>query len=110
MTKETEEKIGQLQMMEQNLQNFLMQKQQFQGQLVEIESALRELKDSKDAYKIVGNIMISSTKEDLEKDLNEKKETIELRIKTLEKQESTIKEKASSTQGEVMEQLKKEKK
>ena len=110
MTKETEEKIGQLQMMEQNLQNFLMQKQQLQGQLVEIESALRELKDSKEAYKIVGNIMISSTKEDLEKDLNEKKTTIELRIKTLEKQESTIKEKASSTQAEVMEQLKKEKK
>lgn len=110
MTKETEEKIGQLQMMEQNIQNFLMQKQQLQGQLIEIESALRELKDAKDAYKIVGNIMIGSTKEDLEKDLNEKKTTIELRIKTLEKQESQIKEKASSTQAEVMEQLKKEKK
>jgi prefoldin beta subunit len=110
MTKETEEKIGQLQMMEQNLQNFLMQKQQLQGQLIEIESALSELKDAKDAYKIVGNIMISSTKEDLEKELNQKKEIVELRIKTLEKQESKIKEKASSTQAEVMEQLKKEKK
>ncbi len=110
MTKETEQKIGQLQMMEQSLQTFLMQKQQLQGQLVEIESALRELKDAKDAYKIVGNIMVNSSKEDLEKDLKQKKETIELRIKTLEKQESQIKEKASSTQAEVMEQLKKEKK
>ena len=64
--KETEKKISQLQMMEQSMQGFLMQKQQFQGQLVEIESALKELEKSKEAYKIVGNIMVSSDKKELE--------------------------------------------
>ena len=37
--KEVQEKLGQLQMMEQNMQNFGMQKQMFQQQLVEVESA-----------------------------------------------------------------------
>jgi len=107
-SKETEQKIGQLQLMEQNLQNFLVQKQTFQTQLFEIENALKELEQSKEkTYKIVGTVMIASKKEDLIKELNEKKAVIELRIKTLEKQEKAIKEKASQVQTEVMSQLKK---
>jgi len=108
--KETEKKISQLQMMEQGMQGFLMQKQQFQGQLVEIESALKELVKSKEAFKIVGNIMVSTEKKELEDDLKKKKEIVELRIKTLEKQENQIKEKASSIQEEVMKELKEKKK
>ena len=109
MKKETEQKIGQLQLLEQSLQTFLMQKQQFQAQLMEINSALEELKDSKEAYKIVGNIMVKSTKEELEKDLTGKREMIELRIKTLEKQENQIREKASKMQSEVVSELKSKK-
>ena len=108
--KETEKKISQLQMMEQGMQTFFLQKQQFQTQLIEIESALKELEKAKEAYKIVGNIMVSSNKEELENDLKKKKEMVELRIKTLEKQESQIKEKASAVQEEVMKELKEKKK
>ena len=43
VSKETEQKIQQLQLIEQSMQQFLMQKQSFQTQLVEIESALKEL-------------------------------------------------------------------
>jgi prefoldin beta subunit len=106
MTKETEQKIAQLQLMEQNLQNFLLQRQQFQAQLVEVESALKEIESSKEAYKIVGNIMVNAKKDDLKKDLEEKKGILELRIKSLEKQETQIKEKASKTQAEVLEKIK----
>ena len=77
--------------MEQNLQNFIMQKQKFQTQLFEIENALKELKNTKDkTYKIVGTVMIASKKEELIKELKEKKSIVELRIKTIEKQEKTI--------------------
>jgi len=38
------------------MQNVLMQKQQFQAQLMEIDSALSELEKTNEAYKIVGNI------------------------------------------------------
>ncbi len=104
--KETEQKISHLQLLEQSLQNFLVQKQQFQAQFMEISSALEELKTANEAYKIVGNIMVKATKDDLEKDLNRKKEMIELRIKTLEKQEAQIREKASKMQSEVVKELK----
>ena len=100
--KETEQKINELQMLEMNMQQFARQKQQFQAQLMEIESALNELSATDSAYKIVGNIMVKSTKEDLNKDLASKKEMLELRIKSIEKQESAIKQKAEKLQKEVL--------
>ena len=106
ISKETEQKIAQLQLHEQGLQNILIQKQQFQAQSIEIESALKELETTKEAYKIVGNLMVASKKEDLKKDLESKKETVNLRIKTLEKQETQIKERAKRLQEEVSKDIK----
>jgi len=108
VSKETEQKISQLQMFEQSLQNFLGQKQQFQVQLVEIESALTELQNTDKAYKIVGNIMVESDKNELKADLQSKKEILELRIKTMEKQETQVREKASILQSEILKKIKKE--
>ena len=106
VSKETEKKINQLQMMEQSMQALTMQKQQFQLQQVEIESALKELENVNDAYRIVGNIMVLSKKDDLKSDLNSKVEIIGLRIKNLEKQENQFREKSSKLQGEVLKELK----
>ena len=106
MKKETEQKIQQLQMLEQGVQQSNVQKQQFQSQLLEVDSALEEMESSEELYKIVGNIMIRSTKDDLKKDLNSKKEILSLRIKTLDKQETQLKEKATRLQQEVMKELK----
>ena len=108
VSKETEQKIGQLQMFEQSLQNFLGQKQQFQVQLVEVESALSELENTDKAYKIVGNIMVEADKNELKADLESKKEMLELRIKTMEKQEAQVREKASTLQSEILKKIKKE--
>lgn len=108
MDKETEEGIQQLQILEQNLQNFLLQKQQFQTQLIEIDSALEELKDNNEAYKIIGNIMVKTNKEELEKDLKNKKEMIDLRIKNMEKQEEKIQERQKKIQEEVLKKIKTE--
>jgi len=103
--KESEKKLSQLQMLEQGMQNMLMQKQQFQLQQVEIESALKELEKVNEAYKIIGNIMVLSKKEDLKSDLTSKKEVIELRIKSMEKQEDQLREKASKLQSEVLKEM-----
>jgi len=106
--KNTKEKIMQLQLSEQKLQNFLMQKQQFQGQLMEIDNALGELDSGKgEVFRIIGNIMISSNRDDLKKDLKEKKHILELRIKNIEKQEEKIKEEADEIQKEVVSKLEK---
>ena len=108
VSKETEQKIGQLQMYEQSMQSFLGQKQQFQVQLVEIDSALSELQNTNKAYKIVGNIMVESDKDELKADLQSKKEMLELRIKTMERQEAQVREKASKLQSEILKKIKKE--
>ena len=108
VSKETEQKIGQLQMFEQGLQNFLGQKQQFQVQLVEVESALSELDNTDKAYKIVGNIMVETDKNELKSELQSKKEMLELRIRTMEKQETQVRERASKLQSEILKNIKKE--
>ena len=107
MNKEAEGKIQQLQLLEQNLQNISMQKQSFQMQLMENDNALEELdKVKKDAYKIIGTIMVSSDKEELKKELKEQKEILDLRLKNLDKQENNFKDKAEEIQKEVMKGIK----
>ncbi len=110
MKKETEEKIKQLQVMEYNLQNFLAQKQTFQSQLLEIENALKELEENKEeCYKLVGGVLFKEKKEKLIKELKYKKEVIELRIKTLEKQEDKIRSDVNKTQKEVVKEMENDK-
>lgn len=95
-----------MQLIQQNLQNIMIQKQQFQMQLNEINSALTELKETNQAYKIVGNLMVASKKQDLEKDLKNRQETIELRIKNFESQEEKFKHKLEELQKSVAEDIK----
>lgn len=106
LSKDAQESIQRLQMMEQNMQSLNMQKQQFQAQLFEIEGALKELETSPVAYKIVGGIMIGVEKSALQNELKGRKELFELRVQTLEKQEKQLKEKAKKLQEEVMASVK----
>ena len=108
MPKNSEEKIQQLQLMEQNFQTLLLQKQKFQSQLLETENALSELKTTKkEVFKIIGTIMVESEKDLLTQDLESQKEILDLRIKNIEKQESIIKEKESRLQSDIMKEIKK---
>lgn len=103
----TENKIAQLQALEQNIQNLLSQKQTFQSSIVELDNALLEVsKSAGKVYKIVGNIMVVSDRDSISNDLNSRREIVSLRIKSLEKQENQLKEKAASLQSEVLAQIK----
>lgn len=102
-------KIQELSMLQQSIANISAQKQQFVSQLSEFESAFKALDKTDKAYKIIGNIMIVSDKEDLKKGLKEKKEMLNIRIKTLEKQEDKLKEKAEAMQKNIMSSLEEEK-
>ncbi|MBI2548564.1 prefoldin subunit [Candidatus Woesearchaeota archaeon] len=108
VSKETEKKIAQLQLLEQNLQSLLMQKQQFQTQEMEIASALEELEKTTKSYKIVGNIMVVVPQEDLKRELTTKRETVTIRIKNIEKQETAVREKAKKLQTEVLGKMQEE--
>src|SRR3989344_3647510 len=107
MDKESEKKVQELQLIEQNLSNFLMQKQNFQSRLLENENALMEIEQTKkQSYRIIGNLLIAMDKEKLKKDLSNEKEIFDLRIKNIEKQENKLKERAQQLQEEVLKNLK----
>lgn len=106
LSKEAQESVQRLQMLEQNMQALNMQKQQFQAQLFEIESAIKEVTTSPSTYKIVGGIMIGTEKSTLEQELKNRKELLELRLQTIEKQEKQLKDKAKKLQEEVLSSVK----
>jgi|SRR3989344_2252087 len=105
MAANNEEDIQQLQLMEQNMQHLLQQKQQFQAQLAEVESASNELVNAKKAYKIIGNLMVEGDSSSLNSDLSQKKEILAVRIKNIEKREEQLKEKVKSLQQKVLKSL-----
>lgn len=91
------EKIHEIQILEQNLQSLLLQKQAFQMELNETSSALSALNQADDdVYKITGTILIKANKMELEKELNEKKKLLELRLKSIQSQENQIIKKIDS--------------
>jgi prefoldin beta subunit len=108
MNKETQEKIEQLQNIEQNINSIIAQKQQFQSQDMEIDNALSQIDSTNNVFRIIGNIMVASSKEEVKKDLQEKKEVLTLRLKTIDKQEEKLRAKAADIQQDVMKEMKKE--
>ncbi len=109
INKETENQIRELQLLEQNLQNVLMQKQAFQMELSEVENALEELnKTSEEVYRISGNIMIKSSKDSIMKDLKQKKDLILLRLKSIDSQEKNLSETSENLRKKVLSKIKKE--
>ena len=107
ISKETQEKIQELQLLEQNLQNLIMQKQAFQMEMNEVENALAEVEKTKDEiYKIVGQVMLKADKQETEKELKEKKDILSLRVKSIEKQESLFKDKTEKIREQVTKEIK----
>ncbi|HRS42394.1 MAG TPA: prefoldin subunit [Candidatus Diapherotrites archaeon] len=76
----------------QQLMFLTQQKQQLQFQKSVLENTIKELEKTKEkkVYKGVGNVFILSDKEDVLKDTKDLKETTDLRIKNIQKQEDVI--------------------
>jgi len=99
-----ERTIHHLQILEQNLQQTMLQKQAFQMELGETQAAIKEIeKSGDDVFKIIGQLMIKSEKKAVMSELANKEKLINLRIRALEKQEETFSEKIDSLQHEIME-------
>jgi prefoldin beta subunit len=104
-TEETKNLINQFQNYQQQLQSILIQKEGLKLQNIEIERALEELNATtqKTAYKITGQIMINKPVDELKKELDETKESIGLRIKSLEKTEERVNNKLKELQSKLKE-------
>lgn len=98
-----QENLEEMQLIDQTLQQLLLQKHAFQMELSETKSALSEIEKSEDeVYKIVGQLMIKSEKSKIKEELLNKQKIIDIRLKSLEKQESTLSEKLEKIRDELM--------
>lgn len=105
----------------ENIQQELMQFQQLQSQyqiivsqlqslkieMTETDVALNEISKTENpvVYKSIGSILVKSEKPDILDDLNKKKESIDIRIKTIEKQEDRVKKKLEEMQKNLQKAL-----
>jgi prefoldin beta subunit len=103
-----QEKIQEMQVLEQRLQNTILQKQAFEMESAETTSALEELEKSGDeVFKIIGQLMIKSEKSKIKEELLNKQKILELRIKSFEKQENSLTLELQKIQEEITESMKK---
>jgi len=109
MSKQVQDQINRLQQMRVQLQMIMQQKQQVEYRLKEINEALEELKktDSKTPiYKSIGSILIKTKgKNDVTKELEANKDSLDVRKNTLDKQEGRTKEKLNELQSKVQNSL-----
>jgi prefoldin beta subunit len=75
--------------------------------MTETDVALNELSKTENpvVYKSIGSILVKSEKPDILDDLNKKKESIDIRIKTIEKQEDRVKKKLEEMQKNLQKAL-----
>lgn len=104
LDQETQMKIQEAQMLEQNFQQLLQQKQMFNAELNETDFALAELDKSEgDVFKIVGGqIVIKSDKKTLTEDLTQRKELMSNRLNSIDEQEKEFSEKMDQLREEIM--------
>jgi len=97
--------IAQFQQLQQQLQTVMSQKIRMDAMLKEMEMTLEELKKAPaDAtvYKSVGSLMIKvADTPALQKEIEDDKETTEIRVKSLDRQEKMLKEKFQSVQEQL---------
>jgi len=101
--------IAQFQQVQQQAQALTVQKQQLELALHETERALEELdklEEGATVYKSIGGILIKAGRDDVKKELTERKETLDLRIKTIERQEGRVIERLREMRDKLQEALK----
>ena len=100
--------VNHLQLLRQNLEAVALQKQQIESQLSELSSALSEIKQTEKTYKILGRIMVATPRDQLQKDLTEKKDLAEIRLKNFDEQEKRIQKEMEGAQKKYVKDIKKE--
>ena len=101
--------IAQYQQMQQQLQVYATQRVQLEAKLREVDQTLEELAkltDETPVYRSIGVLLVKTTdREGLRKELDETRETLTVRIKTLQKQEKAVGEKFEELSSKIQSAL-----
>jgi prefoldin beta subunit len=96
--------LAQLQQIQQQAQAIMQQKSQVEMVLRETDRALEELKKTGDdavVYQAAGELLIKSKKDDILKELEEKKDSLDVRLKSLSRQEERIQARFTQLQDQL---------
>ncbi|RLE48149.1 MAG: prefoldin subunit beta [Candidatus Methanomethylicota archaeon] len=95
MPPQVQNQVMRFQELQEQLKMIVLRKQQFELELREVEAAYEEannLSPDTTIYKAVGVLLFKTDKDKVLKELSDRKEELDLRIKTLEKQEARLKQ------------------
>jgi prefoldin beta subunit len=105
LSPKVQNQIAQFQQLQQQLQAVLNQKFQMDAQVKEMQRTAEELNRSPEdvvIYKSVGSLLIKAeNKAAVLKEIEDDKETMEVRVKTLERQEKSLKDRYQVLQDQL---------
>jgi len=104
-----QEEIAKAQQLQQQLQMIMSQKQQLEAKSKDLERALDEvnrLEEETPVYKEVGEILVQvENKEELISDLEEDKESTDVRLKSLKSKEEKLRDQFKDIQEKLSSQM-----
>ena len=101
---EAQEKLEELQGLQETAQNVAVQKQETESSLSDAEAALDELENIDEEttmYRNVGELLVETDYESAQEDLEDKVNSLEIRLETLEKQEDRVQQQFESLQEDL---------
>lgn len=105
LSPKVQNQIAQFQQLQQQLQTLVSQKYQMDIQLKEMQRTVEELNKAPSdvtVYKSAGSLLIrAQSKEELLKEIEEGKETMEIRVKSLERQEKGLRDRYQQLQEQI---------
>ncbi|MFW6017488.1 MAG: prefoldin subunit beta [Halapricum sp.] len=105
---EAQEKLEELQDLQETAQQVAAQKDQAETQLAESKSALDALEDIDEdtgMYRQVGELLVESDYDEAYEDLEEKVDNLEVRVESLNKQEQRVQEQFEELQQDLQQML-----
>lgn len=101
--------IAQFQQLQQQAQMIISQRQQMELQQKEVHNTIEELENIDDKttiYKSIGSLLAkANNKETVVKELQEQKETLDIRVKTLQRQEERLRTRLNELQEQLSQKL-----
>lgn len=105
---QVQHQVSQMQQAQQQAQALARQKQQMEINLRESERALDELSkmdEDTSLYKSIGGIMIGTNQSEAKEELEDRKETLTLQKKKIERREERVKKQLEELRGKVQDAL-----
>jgi len=103
-----QDKLNRLQQLQNTMQQLTIQKQRLEVEVSESDKALKTLEGvsrEQKVYKSSGAILVEKEKDDVIKELTDRKDYLDMRSKVLEKQEKNTRDRLTSLQESLQKEI-----